>query len=93
MKNNIKNYLIESRTQEIDSNLESIILDLQLEGLNVEFGKIGKRTTYALIFNHDHSIEIVGYTFIKNLEYYKENLGKLKALQQALARREVTSKS
>lgn len=85
----IKKLLKESRNQEVDTLLANSISNLQKEGLTVEFGKIGVRTTYALIHNEDSSIEIVGYTFLKDMKYYKENLGKLKALQQALARKEL----
>jgi hypothetical protein len=88
--NNIKNYLKESRTKEVDDLITQLILELQKEGLNVEFGKIGIRTTYALIHNEDNSIEIVGYTFLKDMKFYKENVGRLKALQQALARKKLT---
>lgn len=88
--NNIKNYLKESRTKEVDDLITQLILELQKEGLSVEFGKIGIRTTYALIHNEDNSIEIVGYTFLKDMKFYKENVGRLKALQQALARKKLT---
>lgn len=83
----IKNYIRESRNQEVDTLLDSAIQELQEEGLSVEFGKIGVRTTYALIYDENHDVEVVGYTFLKDMKYYKENVGKLKALQQALARK------
>lgn len=85
----IKKVLQESRNQECDSQLSALIESLREEGLEVEFGKIGVRTTYALLHNEDNSVEIVGYTFIKDMKYYKENTGKLKALQQALARKKI----
>lgn len=85
----IKNYLRESREKEVETLTDNIINNLKKEGLSVEFGKIGIRTTYALIHNEDNSIEIVGYTFLKDMRFYKENVGKLKALQQALARKKI----
>lgn len=85
----IKNYLRESREKEVETLIDNIINDLKKEGLSVEFGKIGIRTTYALIHNEDNSIEIVGYTFLKDMRFYKENVGKMKALQQALARKKI----
>lgn len=83
----VKNYLKESRTKEVDNALESLLKELELEGYEVEFGKIGLRTTYALLIHGDS--EIVGYTFLKDMKFYKENVGKLKALQQALARKKI----
>lgn len=89
MPSTIKNYLRESRSQEVNTSLDNLIEALANEGLQVEFGKIGTHTTYALVYNEDHSVEIVGYTFLKDLSFYKENVGKLKALQQAVARKEL----
>lgn len=89
MANSIKNYIKESRAQEVDALLESSIKSLESEGLSVEFGKIGQHTTYAMIYNEDHTTELVGYTFVKNLKFYKENVGKYRALQQAMARKEL----
>ena len=85
----IKNYLRESREKEVETLTDNIINNLKNEGLSVEFGKIGIRTTYALIHNEDNSIEIVGYTFLKDMRFYKENVGTMKALQQALARKKI----
>lgn len=87
--NDIKKYIRESRSQEVSALLESLIEDLQAEGYTVEFGRIGERTNYALLYTEGHKKEIVGYTFIQNMEYYRENVGKLKALQQAIARKEM----
>ena len=89
MATDIKTHLRESRKQETDESLEKYIQDLKREGLNVEFGKIGVRTTYALIYDDNHDTEIVGYTFIKDMKFYRENVGKLKALQQAMARKDM----
>ena len=86
----IKNYLRESRNKEVDSLLDSTIEDLKKEGLSVEFGKIGIRTTYALIHDETNDVEIVGYTFLKDMKFYKENVGKLKALEQAIARKKIS---
>lgn len=93
MPTTIKTFIKESRDQEIETTINNTIEDLAQEGLSVEFGKIGNRTTYALIHDESHDIEILGYTFIKDMKYYKENLGKLKALQQAMARKELTDSS
>lgn len=90
---NINNYLRESRGQEVNKMLDQYIQDLADEGLSVEFGKIGIRTTYALIHDASHDREIVGYTFLKDVSYYKEDVGKLKALQQALARKKLAEES
>lgn len=86
----VKNYVRDFRIQEIESSLNSILTNLESENLKVEFGKIGTRTTYAMIYNEDYSVEIVGYTFVKDPKFYKENLGKLKALQQAMARKKIS---
>lgn len=84
----IKTFIKDSRSQEIDEALNSALRSIAAEGLMVEFGAIGEHTTYAMIYDVDHETEIVGYTYIQNLKYYKENVGKLKALQQAIARKE-----
>lgn len=86
----IKEYVVESRNKEVETTMIQLIEELNSEGYTVEFGKIGKRTTYALLFTKDHEEEIVGYTFLKDLNFYKENVGKLKALQQALARKKIS---
>ena len=85
----IKSYVRESRGQEVNTLLDNSIKELQKDGLIVEFGKIGNRTTYAFIHDESYNVEIVGYTFLKDLKFYKENLGKLKALQQAMARKRI----
>ena len=89
----IKYVLNESRGQEVNILLEKSINDLKDEGFSVEFGTIGLRTTYAFIHNEDHSVEIVGYTFLKDMKYYKENTGRLKALQQAMARKKIAEEA
>lgn len=88
----IKNMIKESRSKEVDNTLSEKVSELEKEGLIVEFGKIGTRTTYALIHDESYEREIVGYTFLKDLTYYRENIGKLKALQQALIRKEIADK-
>lgn len=84
----IRSKVRKNRNEEVQMQITEIINNLQSEGLEVEFGTIGTKTTYALIYNHDHTIEYVGYTFIKNMKYFNENTGKLRALNQAIARRE-----
>lgn len=85
---NTKEFLA-SRNRRVDDSINLICSNLKEEGLSVEFGKIGIHTTYALIHNNDNSKEIVGYTFLKDMKYYKENVGKLKALQQAIIRKDI----
>ena len=89
----ITDQLKESRSREVDNSIESILNELAEEGLSVEFGKIGSRTTYAMIYDESHDVEIVGYTFIKDLKFYKESTGKYKALQQAMARKKLSAES
>lgn len=89
--NNIKDVVRENKSKEVESKIESLIKSLEDEGYHVIFGKIGVRTTYALITNQDSSEEIVGYTFLKDIKYYNNNVGKLKALQQAIARKQIAS--
>lgn len=91
MSKDIKECVRENRKLEVDTQINNILKSLREEGLSVEFGKIGIRTTYALIHDTDNSIEIVGYTFLKDMKFYQENVGRLKALQQALARKELSS--
>lgn len=81
----IRSTVKRNRNQETTEAINKIIDDLTNEGYEVEFGSIGKRTTYAMIYRGDE--EIVGYTFIKNLAYKNELVGRLKALQQAIARK------
>lgn len=80
----------ESRSKETDAQVELLINMLKEEGLTVEFGNIGTRSTWALIHNEDYSVELVGYSFVKDLKYYRQNVGHLKALQQALARKQIS---
>lgn len=83
----IKTILRESRSKEIDDSINNLLSNLSKEGLQVEFGTIGKRTTYAMIHDEEYTVEIVGYTFLKDLSYYNPKVGKLKALQQAIVRK------
>lgn len=85
----IKGIIKESRSQEVEVLLSAAIKDIESEGLKIEFGKIGQRTNYALIHSEDHEVEYVGYTFLKDMKYYQENVGKLKSLQQAMARKKI----
>ena len=75
--------LAESSTLERIEKLES---SLKEEGYEISFGNIGLKSTYCLLSKGDD--EIVGYTFIKNLKYKNNNIGTLKALQQAIARKD-----
>lgn len=55
------------------------------QGWNVEFGTIGKHTTWCLLEKNGH--EIIGYTYVEKLETFNPELGKSRALTQALARK------
>ena len=70
MSDTMQNILIESRKKEVIASLESLKESILAEGYQVEFGKIGHRTTYAMIYNEDHSVELVGYTYLKNMVHY-----------------------
>lgn len=82
----IKDVVKSSREKETTESILKLISDLNDKGLKVKFGKIGNRTTYALVYDETHTIEYVGYTYLKDLKYYNENTGRLRALQQAIAR-------
>ena len=76
--------------KEIDTlnQISELEAGLKSEGWELVYGTIGKRTTYLLISKEDE--EVVGYTFIKNLQYNNPNVGKLKAIQQVIARRDLS---
>lgn len=61
------------------------VLEIQLEGkgYQVEYGKIGNKSTYCLISKGEE--EYVGYTYVKDLSNANENIGKLKALNNAIS--------
>lgn len=86
-KRDIKSIVRENKDNEVRKTLQDHIDDLNSEGYKVEFGKIGNRTTYCLIYNEETGYETVGYTFIKNLDYFNPQVGKMKALEQAMARK------
>lgn len=85
----IRTEIKNSKSLEVDTMLATKIQEVEDLGYSVEFGQIGTHTTYALLVNKESGGEIVGYTFIKEMKYYRENVGKLKALQQAIARKKV----
>lgn len=85
----VRKLVQEAKEVEVNNSISLIIKYLNQEGYIIDFGKIGTRTTYAIAYTPDHSEEIVGYTYISDLKYYKENIGKLKALQQVLARKKL----
>lgn len=84
----IRNIVKKNREEEVLREIDSTVRELEKQGFLVEFGKIGKKTTYCLIYNEVNDVEYLGYTFIVNMKYYNENVGKLKALHQAIARKE-----
>lgn len=69
------------------SRIDTLVKSMNDIGYEVTFGHIGRKTTYCMMSKGEE--EIVGYTFIRNLKYMNENVGMLKALQQAIARKEV----
>lgn len=86
----IREQIRKNRAEEVSASLDNLISNLKAEGLTVEFGSIGNKTTYAFIYDeNDPNVEYVGYTFIKDIKYFNENVGKLKALNQAMARKEI----
>lgn len=87
----VRNAVKESKGKMYNELLDEHVEEVRAQGYEVEFGKIGLRTTYAMIYTEDHDIEFVGYTFIKNMTYYNEVTGKLKALQQAIARKDIAA--
>jgi len=87
-KQNVREVVRQQRLAEIENNLNSKIEQLKSEGYDVQFGTIGNRTTYAMIYRGDE--EIVGYTYIQgSLENKSELIGRSKALTQALARKDM----
>lgn len=88
MKQNVKDVVRQQRLVEIESNMNQRIEQLNEEGYTVEFGYIGKRTTYALLIRGTE--EIVGYTYIQgSLENKNDLIGRSKALAQASARKDM----
>jgi len=85
-KSTIRNVIRENREKEIDAQIAELKESLKEEGFSVDFGEIGQKTTYAFLHKSDGT-EIVGYTFIKDLNYKVEKVGYLKALQQAIVRK------
>lgn len=84
-KVSVRETLRQSREREILEQLESLTKSMEAEGFSITFGEIGQRTTYALMTRGDE--EVVGYTFIRDLHYKNPIIGKLKALNQAIARK------
>lgn len=70
------------------NRISELSKEMSDKGYSIQFGSIGKKTTYCLL-TKDPDEEIVGYTFIKDSRYLNVNVGKLKALQQAIARKEL----
>lgn len=90
-KKSTRDYVREKSDQAVTKRFEELVTELNKEGYEVSFGSVGKKTTYCLIAkNDDTETEFVGFTFIRNLKYMNEKVGKLKALQQALARKEMS---
>ena len=85
MRQEIRSKLKERRDTELKEQLANLLKSVEDEGYTVTFGEIGQRTTYALLSRGDE--EVLGYTFIKDLNYKSELVGKCKALQQAIVRK------
>lgn len=79
-----------NREVEITTQVKELEEVLNKDGWSLTYGTIGKRTTYLLLTRDEE--EIVGYTFVRDLKYHNENVGRLKALQQAIARKDLTEK-
>lgn len=86
---NIRNTLKENREKEYKDKIVELERQLQDEGYIIHYGSIGQKTTYCMLTRDDNDEEIVGYTFIRDVRYKNEVLGKLKALQQVVARRDM----
>ena len=82
-----RDYTRERNEKDTIQRIEELSKSVTDLGYEIEFGHIGKKTTYCMLTKDDE--EIVGYTFIRNTKYSNENVGKLKALQQAIARKEI----
>lgn len=91
MRQEIRAKLKERRDADLNEQLNTAIDSIMNEGYEVQFGEIGKKTTYVLLTKDEE--EIVGYTFIKNLSYKNETIGRYKALQQALTRKSMLEQS
>lgn len=85
MRQEIRSKLKERRDTEMREQLAKAIATVEAEGYTVTFGEIGQKTTYAMLARGEE--EIVGYTFIKDLNFKNELVGKYKALQQAMTRK------
>lgn len=84
----VKDIIMSNRRREIASQIKEMEEGLTNTGWELTYGTIGKRTTYLLLTRGEE--EVVGYTFVRDLSSHDEDLGKLKALQQAVARKELT---
>jgi hypothetical protein len=84
----ISDYVREKSDQAVTKRLEELSADVEKDGYQITYGNVGKKTTYCLISKDDN--EFVGFTFIRNIHYMNKKVGMLKALQQALARKEIT---
>lgn len=82
-----RDYTRERNERDTLQRIEDLSKSMTDLGYDIEFGHIGKKTTYCMLTKGDE--EIVGYTFIRNTRYSNENVGKLKSLQQAIARKEI----
>jgi len=82
----IVNEVRKHRINMIVKLLETEIEGLKKQGYEVEFGKIGQKSTYALIKNKEGE-EYVGYTYVANLNNSDPDYGNYKALLQATARK------
>lgn len=79
-----------NREAEIVAQIKSLEEGLAKDGWSLSYGNIGEKTTYLLLTRDEE--EIVGYTFVKDLNYRNDNIGRLKALQQAIARKDLSEK-
>lgn len=87
MGQEIRNTLRKRREAELQEKLNDLVDQVMDDGYDIQFGEIGNKTTYVLLSKGDE--EIVGYTFIKDVQYKNETIGRYKAIQQALARKSI----
>lgn len=83
-----RDFVKEKSDQAVTQRLEELTTGITKEGYEISFGVIGRKTTYCMLVKGDD--EYVGFTFIRNIKYMNDKVGKLKALQQALARKEIS---
>ena len=88
--NEMRMTLKQRRDEENQKHLNHLMQEVKSEGYEIQFGEIGKKTTYCLLTKEDE--EILGYTFIQDIQYKDPVVGQLKSLQEAVVRKSVLHK-